>query len=346
MINKLSTIEKNAKAAIDAASTADEVEHIRVEYLGRKGALPMLLREVKELPASERTKVGSVGNKLRENLETLIEKKRTRLLETSHESILKTEWLDVTHPGRKPPKGHLHPITKVLREITTIFASMGFATVEGPEVETEHYNFDALNIPKDHPARDMWDTFWLKQKNAKDERLLLRTHTSPMQIRYMEQHNPPIRIIVPGRVYRYEASNASHNYQFYQLEGLMVDRNITIANFKAVIQELFSRFFKKSVTIRLRPSAYFPFTEPSFEVDISCITCNAKGCAVCQKSGWVELAGAGMVHPNVYKAAGYNPKDWQGFAFGFGFDRLVMMKYKIPDIRLLNSGDMRFLKQF
>ena len=229
---------------------------------------------------------------------------------------------------------------------------------EGPEVETERYNFDALNIPRNHPSRDMWDTFWLKPTNDKrlttnDNRklsvvssgLLLRTHTSPVQIRYMEKHNPPIRIIAPGRTFRYEATDASHEFQFYQVEGLMVDKNVSVANFKAVIEEFFSRLFETKVKTRLRPS-YFPFVEPGFEVDISCLNCSQKGCSACKKAGWLEIAGAGMVHPSVFKAVGYNPKQVQGFAFGMGLDRIVMMKYKIPDIRLFHSGDLRFLKQF
>jgi len=214
--------------------------------------------------------------------------------------------------------------------------------VEGPEIENEWYNFDALNIPKDHPARDMWDTLYLKP-----QKLLLRTHTSPVQIRYLERNQPPLRIIVPGRVYRREATDASHEINFYQVEGLMVDRKgkVSVANFKAIIEEFVKRFFGQSVQIRLRPS-FFPFTEPSFEVDISCVVCSQKGCSTCQGTGWIEAMGAGMVHPNVFKNAGLNPQEWQGFAFGMGMDRLAMMKYKINDIRLFYGGDLRFLNQF
>ena len=246
---------------------------------------------------------------------------------------------DVTVPGKKISQGHLHPLTLVKKEIEDIFQAIGFAVVEGPEIETEHYNFDALNIPKDHPARDMWDTFYLKSGQ------LLRTHTSPVQIRYMEKHHPPFRIIAPGRIFRHEATDASHEINFYQVEGLMIGKNITAVNFKAIIQEFVFRFFNKKAAIRLRPS-FFPFTEPSFEVDVACLVCKGKGCRVCSKTGWLELIGAGMVHPNVLKAGGINPNDWQGFAFGMGMDRLAMMKYKIDDIRLLYSGDLRFLKQF
>jgi phenylalanyl-tRNA synthetase alpha chain len=233
----------------------------------------------------------------------------------------------------------------VKREVEDIFERLGFSVVEGPEIETEKYNFDALNIPKDHPARDAWDTFWLKKPEKEKDRLLLRTHTSPVQIRYMEKHNPPLRIVAPGRAFRYEATDASHEINFYQIEGLMVDKEVSVANFKAIIGRFLEMFFKKSVKIRLRPS-YFPFTEPSFEIDMSCLVCGGKGCSVCSQRGWLEMGGAGMVHPEVFKSAKLNPKNWQGFAFGLGLDRLTMMKYKIDDVRLLYSGDLRFLKQF
>ncbi|MBI2056427.1 MAG: phenylalanine--tRNA ligase subunit alpha [Candidatus Sungbacteria bacterium] len=345
MKNELAKIYANTADAITKAETPEKIEEIRIECLGRKGALTAILRALKDLTAEERKTIGEEANKIRQKIESRLREKKIELERTSRESILKKEWIDVTRPGKQIKKGTLHPITQLLREAESIFASMGFATIEGPEVETEYYNFDALNIPENHPARDMWDTFWLKKLDNSEDRLLLRTHTSPMQIRYMESHNPPIRIIVPGRVYRYEATDASHDIQFYQLEGLMVDKNISIANFKAIIRLFFSRLFEKEITIRLRPS-FFPFTEPSFEVDISCIICGQKGCSVCKQSGWLELAGAGMVHPNVFKAAGYNPKEVQGFAFGMGVNRIAMMKYKIPDIRLFHSGDLRFLKQF
>ncbi len=352
MDQEIRSIKSSFETALGAAGTLDALENIRIEYLGRKGALTAVLRSIKDLPESERRRIGEEANHLRQEIERSLSEKRAELERTGSEGVLKSEWLDVTRPGVRREKGHVHPLTKIIREITAIFSGMGFETVEGPEVETEYYNFDALNIPANHPARDMWDTFWLRQNGIKnqesrikDERLLLRTHTSPVQIRYMETHNPPFRIIVPGRVYRYEATDASHDIQFYQLEGLVVDKNISTANFKAVIQEFFSRLFKTKIEIRLRPS-YFPFTEPSFEVDISCTYCRGAGCPVCKKTGWLELAGAGMVHPHVFKAAGYNPKNVTGFAFGMGIDRLAMMKYKIPDIRLFRSGDLRFLKQF
>jgi len=366
MTDEIKKIERAAKAEIPKAKTADELQALKIQYLGReRGALTLILRGLKQLPEKDRAGVGKEANRLRDFLESLFEK-RGRELETQIiESTLKKERIDVTRPGVRQKRGHLHPHTIVLREIENIFGSMGFEVAEGPEVETEYYNFDALNIPAEHPARDMWDTFWLRSnqkeiRNQKSEirnskeRLLLRTHTSPVQIRYMEKHNPPLRIIAPGRAYRYEATDASHEFQFYQVEGLMVDKNVSIANFKAVIEEFFSRLFGTRVKTRLRPS-FFPFVEPGFEVDITCTSCtklkikNQKSkirCGVCKGGGWLEIAGAGMIHPNVFKAAGYNPKHWQGFAFGMGLDRIVMMKYKIPDIRLFHSGDLRFLKQF
>lgn len=349
MTDELKLIAETAEEEIKTAPSVEKLEERRIQFLGReRGALTLILRGLKELPPKERALIGERANRLRKKIEILIKERKETLKKTEIESVLKKEWLDVTRPGRRPERGHLHPITKIIREIEDIFGSMGFSVAEGPEVETEYYNFDALNIPENHPARDMWDTFWIKSpkpetrnqkqtqnQKSKSQKLLLRTHTSPVQIRYMETHNPPIRIIAPGRCYRYEATDASHEIQFHQLEGLVVDKEISIANFKSIIQIFFSRLFGETIEIRLRPS-FFPFTEPSFEVDI--------------RSGhrpeWLEISGAGIVHPNVFRAAGYNPKEWRGFAFGMGIDRIAMMKYKIPDIRLFNSGDMRFLKQF
>ncbi|MEK7099015.1 MAG: phenylalanine--tRNA ligase subunit alpha [Patescibacteria group bacterium] len=363
MMHDLSAIQTSFQEATAGIVSLQTLESVRIAYLGRKGALAAVFDALKNLPPDERREAGEKANALRREIEQALAEKKSVLERTEHESILKKEWLDVTRPGVKPLRGHLHPLTKITRDIVAIFSSMGFAVAEGPEAETEHYNFDALNIPADHPARDMWDTFWLQssqkeitnhklqipnksqKSNPKSRKLLLRTHTSPVQIRYMETHQPPIRIIVPGRVYRYEATDASHDVQFMQVEGLMADTNVSVANFKAVIQMFLSRLFHTQIEIRLRPS-YFPFTEPSFEVDISCTYCRQKGCSICKQSGWLELMGAGMVHPRVFKAAGWNPKNIAGFAFGVGIDRLALMKYKIPDIRLFRSGDLRFLKQF
>lgn len=246
--------------------------------------------------------------------------------------------IDVTMPGKAPERGHLHPVTLMNRNIAKIFGSMGFAIADGPEIETEHYNFDTLNIPKDHPARDMWDTFWLKDKKGL-ERLLLRTHTSPAQIHYMEEHEPPIRIVVPGKVYRFEATDATHETQFYQFEGLMIGKDVSLANLKGVLAHFFERLFERPMQIRFRPS-YFPFTEPSVEIDIGWM--NEKG----KVEKWIEVMGAGMVHPDVLRAGGIDPDKWQGFAFGGGVDRFVMLKYGIPDVRALYTGDLRLIKQF
>jgi len=367
----ISTIKSKSLEEVEKANSLAELEVIYRRYLGRKGELTAVFQNLKNLPEKERKEQGRLANQIKQEILDKIEKKKKEL--SRERKDLEREWIDVTAPGLTLPVGHLHPLTQVQRQIEDIFQSMGFAVVEGPEIETDWYNFDALNIPVDHPARDVWDTFWLRadagdqlpatsdqqikefdslrepeagsQKPVARSRLLLRTHTSPVQIRYMEKHQPPLRIIAPGRVYRHEATDASHDFQFYQVEGLMVDKEVNVANFKAIILEFFRRFFKRDLKIRLRPS-YFPFTEPSFEVDVSCLICQGKGCRTCQRTGWIEMMGAGMVHPNVFKAVRLNPKNWQGFAFGVGMDRLVMMKYKIDDIRWFHSGDLRFLNQF
>lgn len=323
----INQIKNQSLSELEKIKDLTELEKFRIKYLGRKGELTAILRSLKDLPLNERKKIGPEANKFRQELEDAIENTRKNIRDTKYE--IRDTKIDITAPGTKLLQGHLHPITQLLRQTEEIFQSMGFEVVEGPDIETEYYNFDALNIPDEHPARDAWNTFWLK--NLK----LLRTHTSPVQIRYMEKHNPPFRIIVPGRVFRYEAIDASHSHTFYQLEGLMVDKSISIANFKAVIEEFFKRLFKQDMKIRLRPS-YFPFVEPGFEVDL-------RGGKF---KDWLEIMGAGMVHPNVFKAVGYVPSDWQGFAFGMGLDRIAMMKYGIDDIRLFYSGDLRFLKQF
>lgn len=333
------TIKIKALKAIEKTTDIKELKDIYRKYLGRKGELAVVFRSLEKLPSEKKSEIGKEANQAKIFLEEKI-KEKTAILEKAAKEEGKGRLVDVTAPGKRFDIGHLHPLTQVCRKIEEIFQAMGFSVIEGPEIETERYNFDALNIPKDHPARDMWDTLWLK-----DENFLLRTHTSPVQIRYMEKNNPPFRIIVPGRVFRHEATDASHDIQFYQVEGLMVGKDITAGNFKAIIGEFFSRFFDKNVNVRLRPS-FFPFVEPGFEVDMSCLACRGRGCGACSKTGWVEIMGAGMVHPNVLKSAGLNAGLWQGFAFGMGMDRLTMMKYKINDIRLFYGGDLRFLKQF
>ena len=323
MINQ---IKQKAIKEISEAKDLNKLEEIFRIYLGRKGELTQVLRSLKDMLEEEKVETGKLANQIKKELSNLIEEKKEKLIKNK---IIKKEWIDVTAPGVKISRGHIHPITLVQRQVEEIFQSMGFSFLDGPEVETEYYNFDALNIPKNHPARDMWDTFWLK-----DLDLLLKTHTSPMQSRYMEKNDPPLRIIVPGRCFRHEATDSTHDVQFYQFEGLMVGDNISAANFKAIIEEFFKQFFNSSdIEVRLRPS-YFPFVEPGFEVDMRR-----------KNNKWLEIMGAGMVHPNVFKKAGYTKK-WQGFAFGAGIERLAMIKYQIDDIRLFYKNDLRFLKQF
>ena len=345
---ELKNLKNRAQREIEKAKDLKELNEIFKKFLGKKGEITQILRTLEKLPKRKRVKIGKTANELKNFLKIKFDQKAQEIKERIEKEAEEKEWIDITAPGKKPILGHLHPLTQVKRKTEEIFQAMGFTIVEGPEIETEWYNFDALNIPADHPARDFWNTLWLKNNfklKTKNFRLLLRTHTSPVQVRYLEKNNPPLRIIVPGRVFRHEATDPSHEINFYQIEGLMVDKEISAANFKAIIEEFFERFFQKPIQIRLRPS-YFPFTEPSFEVDLVCINCLGKGCSACQRTGWMEMMGAGMVHPAVFKNSGLNPKFWQGFAFGMGLDRLAMMKYKINDIRLFYSGDLRFLNQF
>lgn len=354
-MDKIKALKNKAIDAVKGAPNLGALKVVENRILGKNGELTGLLRGLKNLPEKERREQGELANGIKAEIIDLIQAKKNQLEKIESEKNLAAERLDVSHPGKKPSQGHIHPLSLIIKEAGEIFNKMGFTVVEGPEIETEWYNFDALNIPEDHPAREMWDTFWLKEPKGKSEKLLLRTHTSPMQIRYLETHNPPLRIVVPGRCFRYEATDASHDTHFYQLEGLMVDKNVSAANFKAVIQTFLSQILRRKVEVRLRPS-FFPFTEPSFEVDVTCAQClprlgaggvkQGNSCSVCSGSGWLEMMGAGMVHPGVFKHAGLNPKDWQGFAFGLGLDRIAMIRYKIPDIRLFYSSDLRFINQF
>lgn len=340
---RIAQIEIEGKTSLAGVNTATELEVWEVKYLGRKCELGFILKGLKDLSVEEKRIVGPLGNAAKQSLIRSFEEAKAAIFENGID--WEKERIDVTAPGKMTARGHLHPLTKLEHEIEDIFASMGFETVDGPEVESEWYNFDALNVPVDHPARDMQDTFWLKGEKKQKERFLLRTHTSPVQVRYMETHKPPFRIIAPGRIFRNEATDASHEHTFHQFECLMVDEHLSVANFKYIAQTFFEKFFEKKVTLRLRPS-FFPFTEPSFEFDISCILCDGKGCPVCKQSGWLEIGGAGMVNQKVFEAAGYPRGKYQGFAWGFGMTRLAMMKYKISDIRLLLSGDLRFIRQF
>lgn len=334
-----------AKKEINEAKTFKELNEVFDKYFGEKGEISYLTKKLKSLPEKERKKLGKKINNFKEFFEKILEKKRKELQTIIGEERQKTETIDVTIPGVKIETGTLHPLTLVKRKIEEIFTALGFSIVEGPEIEIEWYNFDALNIPKDHPARDLWNTFYLKISSKKEKKYLLRTHTSPVQVRFMERNFPPIRIIVPGRVFRHEATDSFHEINFHQVEGLMVDKEISVANFKAIIEEFLNEFFGRKIKFRLRPS-YFPFTEPSFEIDIACLKCQGRGCPTCSKKGWLEIMGAGMVHPNVFKNSGLNPEEWQGFAFGLGLERLAMLKYGIQDIRLFFKSDLRILKQF
>lgn len=342
-MDELKETRKKALSSINSAGSLKELESLFKNLLGKKGEVSSLFKSLKNLPSDEKKKKGKELNDLKRDLEKELEKKRKKLIK--EESKKEKELFDFTLPGKKAVLGKFHPLTVIRKEATDLFKGMGFSIYEGPEIESEWYNFDALNFPKDHPAREMQDTLFIKKDNDKEKQLLMRTHTSPMQVRIMEESQPPLKIVVPGRVFRNEATDASHEINFYQLEGFMVGSDISVSNFRAIMEEFCKGFFKKDIGIRLRPS-YFPFTEPSFEVDVECTNCLSEGCSVCSNTGWVEVIGAGMIHPNVLKNSGLNPQEWRGFAFGMGLDRLAMIRYRIDDVRLFYSGDLRFLKQF
>jgi len=346
MQEELKKIQTEALEEIEKCTDLKSLQDIEVKYLGRKSAMTELMHKLKDLTPDEKRVVGPLSNEIKNSIIEKFTAKRTALETAEIEKQLSSEFFDLTIPGTKYNLGKIHPLSQVQYEVEKIFSDMGFSIMDGPEVESEYYNFEGLNIPADHPARDMQDTFFVKDKMSDHHgRLVLRTHTSPVQVRTMEKYGAPLRVIVPGRVFRYEATDASHDTTFYQVEGLLIDKNISLAHLKGVMAEFLSRLFGKEVKVRFRPG-YFPFVEPGLELDFSCLICNEKGCSVCKRTGWVEFMGAGMVHPNVLKAGGIDPKEYQGWAFGFGLTRLVMMRYGIDDIRLLNSGDLRFLHQF
>lgn len=342
MEEEIKKIKVQAIAEIGGAKNADELFEVEKKYLGRKSEFVGILKGLKDLSPEERKISGELANTVKNEIAEVLGKRKQEIQRESFDFA--SEKIDVTIPGKKVENGHLHMLSIIKNEIEDIFTSMGFEIADGPEIETEFYNFDALNIPAHHPARDMQDTFWLKNENSK-ENLLARTHTSNVQIHYMQNNKPPFRIIAPGRIFRNEATDANHEHTFHQFEALVVDDGISVANFKFIAEEFFSKFFGKEIKIRLRPS-FFPFTEPSFEFDISCTVCDGAGCKTCRGGGWLEIGGAGMVNQNVFVAAGYPRNEYQGFAWGFGLERLAMMKYKINDIRLFHSGDLRFIKQF
>ena len=339
-------LEKIKKEFLEALEKAgddlEKLEEVRVKFLGRKSEFNNLLKGIKDLTPEEKKEFGPLANKVKQEMEV---KLLGLINELQQKKDLEKDWIDVTVPGKEEKIGHLNLLSQTQRDIERIFNSMGFEIFDGPEVENEFYNFDALNIPKNHPARDLWDTFWLKNKNQDGDKLLLRAHTSNVQVRYMEKNKPPFQVIIPGKTYRYEATDANHEHSFCQFEALVVGDDINVANFKSVAQEFFSAFFQDEIKVRLRPS-YFPFVEPGFEFDISCRVCGGKGCSTCSNTGWLEMGGCGMVNQRVFEAAGYPKDKYQGFAWGFGIERLAMMKHKVNDIRYFRSGDLRFIKQF
>ena len=339
MEQSLIELQAGTLLRIEAAHSAEELEAVRVDVLGRKGQLALLSKDMGKLSPDQRGAVGKLLNAAKSTVEAALESRKQQFEREALAKRLDTEWFDLTVPAQGAPAGALHPVTQIQQEIEDLFRSLGFTILDGPEVEDEYHNFDALNIPQDHPARDMQDTFWLEGG------LLLRTHTSPVQVRGMERLGPPLRMIAPGRVFRNESVDASHEHTFYQLEGMMIDRDVSVGHLIYFMTTLLTAVFKKQVTVRLRPG-FFPFVEPGFELDIRCLICGGEGCPVCKQSGWVELLPCGLVNPRVLKLSGIDPEEWGGFAFGLGLTRLVMMRYAIDDIRWLQSGDLRFLEQF
>lgn len=334
------TLEKIRTEALSALDSADaQIEELRIKYLGKKGELTAVLRGMGKLSAEERPLIGQLANEVRADIENKIEAMSAARREKEVAMRLESEKLDVTVPGDKIRAGHFHPLTLVQRQLEDIFLGMGYKIVDGPEVEYDYYNFQALNIPKDHPARDTQDTFYIT------DNILLRSQTSPVQARVMEKSKPPIKIISPGRVYRSDAVDATHSPLFHQLEGLVVDRGITMGDLKGTLEMFAKRMFGEQTEIRFRPH-HFPFTEPSAEVDVSCFVCGGKGCRLCKGEGWIEVLGAGMVHPNVLRMCGIDPEEYSGFAFGMGIERIALLKYHIDDMRLLYENDIRFLSQF
>ncbi len=338
MREELKALREQALAELRKAGTEAEIQEFRTRYLGRKGLLTGLLRNISGVPSEERPQFGRQCNELKETLSGEIEQRLTDLVSLKGEEELLRKRLDATLPGRGVRYGRRHPVTQVREEICRIFTGLGFSVAEGPEVELDYYNFEALNIPKDHPARDMQDTFYV------EDNIVLRTHTSPVQVRIMEKRRPPVRVISPGRVYRRD-SDVSHTPMFHQIEGLLVDRGITFSDLKGVLTAFLKQVFGGETALRFRPS-FFPFTEPSAEVDIACVICGGEGCRVCKKSGWLEILGSGMIDPEVFRMVGYDPEVYSGFAFGLGVERIAMLKYGIDDIRLYYENDQRFLSQF
>ncbi|MEX2425378.1 MAG: phenylalanine--tRNA ligase subunit alpha [Thermomicrobiaceae bacterium] len=342
MSEELERLKRQAVDELERTSGEEDLATWHRNYLGRQGQVTTSMKGISQLPAEERPSFGQAVNALRNELQEAFDRRQDTVLAASLENRLKEDRIDVTLPGRTPSIGTLHPVTRMIREVTRVFGLMGFQTVEGPEVEDAYYAFDALNIPQDHPARDVWDTIFIESDQRE---IVLRPHTSPMQIRTMEQIEPPVRVVVPGRCYRYEALDATHEWHFHQIEGLAVDENITMSDLKGTLAEFARQIFGRERKVRFRCD-YFPFVEPGVDFAIDCMVCRGDGCRVCKGSGWIEILGAGMVHPHVLRNVGYDPDKYSGWAFGVGIERLVMLKYGVEDIRNFYQGDLRFLQQF
>ncbi len=338
MKEKLQQMAEQARQTMLEAATETQLQEVRVRYLGKKGELTSLMKGIGSVAPEQRPAMGALLNELKEGLVRLFEQRLHEVREAEIQERLATERIDVTLPGRRRFTGSKHPITLVTEEIVEIFSALGFGVEEGPEIERDFFNFEALNMPKDHPARDMQDTFYVTDD------VVLRTHTSPVQIRTMQKHAPPVRVIAPGTVYRRD-SDLTHSPMFHQIEGFLVDRKITFGDLKGILTTFLSRFFERSIGVRFRPS-FFPFTEPSAEVDIQCVNCSGTGCRVCSQSGWLEILGSGMIDPEVFKSVDYDSEVYTGFAFGMGLERMAMLKYGVDDLRLFFENDLRFLKQF
>ena len=339
-------VKSRALTDLDSADSLERLEELRIAYLGRRGALTQVLRGLGSLPPEERRKTGAEANEAKRLLEERFSQTEQALKDSEVSGLLERDSIDVTLPGWPVPTGGLHPTTRTVREVCDTFVAMGFQVVEGPEVEWDHYNFEMLNIPKHHPARDMFNTLWVDYTDSNGEQpMLLRTHTSPMQARIMEKTEPPVRVVVPGKVFRYEATDATHEWHFHQVEGLAVDKGITLADLKGTLYEFARHLFGQDRKARFRCD-YFPFVEPGVEMAIDCFACDGSGCRVCSHTGWIEIMGAGMVHPKVLEGVGYDPAVYTGFAFGMGVERIAMLKHGIEDIRLFYANDLRFLRQF
>jgi len=338
MEDRIKLIKEEALKVIQEAQTTVSLDEARVRFAGKKSELMEVLKSLGTLPAGDRPKAGALVNEAKETIEQALRDRKVILLCAEQSKKIAAEKVDISLPGKGIKRGRFHPLTQVMEETKGIFLRMGFEIAEGPEIETDYYNFDGLNIPPHHPSRDMWSTLFISND------VLLRTHTSPVQVRVMEKRKPPLAIIAPGRVYRRD-SDATHSPVFYQLEGFLINENVTFGDLKGALIEFLRQMFGKSRNVRFRPS-FFPFTEPSAEVDVECVMCNGKGCRLCKETGWLEILGSGMIDPNVFKAVGYDPEKYTGFAFGMGIDRIAMLKYGIDNIRLLYENDIRFLEQF